>query len=191
MRVQQERELEVQWRPFSLAIKNGELTGSDKTPYAVAHVASHRVLRVIEAVAIAGDAKRADLYTAFGKAHFIDKSQYSDNLINSVLAELGLNSSYLESAEDTSIDARLQSHLADAIDVVGEDVGVPTIIFEGEDGGKTGFFGPVITELPSQEESLKLWDGLSALASNTSFYELKRSRSLGPSIDTTKVLFEN
>ena len=69
--------------------------------------------------------------------------------------------------------------MKEAISVAGEDIGVPTIVFELEDGTKTGYFGPVLQDLPDKEESLRLWDSLSVLATDKSFYELKRSRPAG------------
>ena len=48
--VQTEREIEIEWLPFSLAIKNGELGGEDITGHLDTHSIAHRVLRVIEAI---------------------------------------------------------------------------------------------------------------------------------------------
>lgn len=188
--VQEQRDMQVTWKPFSLAMKNGEL-GKDagSNNYTKAHQAAHRVIRVIEKAASDGAATRGDLYTAFGKSHFVGDSPYADEMISAVLDELGLSDEYLAAADDESIDEILKLHLDDAIAVVGNDVGVPTIIFENESGEKTGFFGPVLTQLPPEEESLKLWDGLAALSTNISFYELKRSRSAGPDVKSTEHLF--
>jgi len=185
--VEAERDLDITWLPFSLAMKNGEL-GND--PYAKSHLASQRVHRIIEKIAQDNQATRGDLYTAFGKAHFVDEASYDDTLIKSVLAELNISADrYLPSADDTSLDAALQTHLDNAIDIVGDDVGVPLIIFVHDDGSKVGYFGPVITELPDKQEALDLWDGLEKLASNKSFFELKRSRTSGANTASTRDLF--
>ena len=50
--------------------------------------------------------------------------------------------------------------------------GVPTISVEG----KRGFFGPVITSVPSGEDAGELWDHIAWLANRTDFFEYKRSR---------------
>ena len=41
------------------------------------------------------------------------------------------------------------------MDAVGDDVGTPTIHFNG-----TAFFGPVITKAPRGEEAGRLWDAV-------------------------------
>ena len=50
--------------------------------------------------------------------------------------------------------------------------GVPTISVHGQGG----FFGPVITSVPSGEDTGELWDHLAWLAARSDFFEYKRSR---------------
>lgn len=54
--------------------------------------------------------------------------------------------------------------------------GVPTIVLDGGDG--PAIFGPVISELPSDEEAIELWRHVSWLARYENFSELKRGRSV-------------
>lgn len=184
IQVKDERHLNITWRPFSLAIKNGELDGEhDKTKHSDIHRAAHRVLRVM----LASGAELGSLYTAFGMQKHIFGERYTDEVIKKVLAEQNLPATLLEAADDTGYDEALQKLLDGALDIVGNDVGVPTIIFN-VDGKKTGYFGPVLQRLPSVTESLKLWDGLQVLATNPDFYELKRTRpSGGPETASTAV----
>ena len=65
-----------------------------------------------------------------------------------------------------------------ALDLVGDDVGVPVIAIDG-----VAFFGPVVSPAPKGEDALKLWDGCVAVASVPGFFELKRSRDVGPIFD--------
>ena len=58
------------------------------------------------------------------------------------------------------------------------DVGTPVIHV-----GEVAFFGPVITPAPRGEEAGRLFDGLVAVASTPGFYELKRTRVVGPIFD--------
>jgi hypothetical protein len=61
------------------------------------------------------------------------------------------------------------------IKLVGNDVGTPIIAING-----VGFFGPVISPAPKGEEAGKLWDGVVLSASYPGFFEIKRSRTVGP-----------
>lgn len=173
------RDITIDWQPFSLAIKNDELAGGhDKTKHGDIHRAAHRVLRVMLAAQDSG-ASFLDLYTDFGIPYHIAGDQYEDALISSVLAKHNLPADLLQAADDTSYDARLQASIESAISIAGEDIGVPTIVFTLDDGSKSGYYGPVLQELPDLEESLELWDSLSTLATSKHFYELKRSRPTG------------
>lgn len=120
-----------------------------------------------------------DSYSLFGLKHHMAGFPYNDEWIANVLEELGAPADLISAADDSSLDAKLQSELDAAIEVVGEDVGVPTIVFTLDDGTRQGYFGPVIREIPELDEALKLWDGLANLATVKSFYELKRSRPNG------------
>lgn len=177
VQVSRQRDVAITWRPFSLTMKNDELPGGANadSDHAASHGAAHRVLRVIAAAEKAG-ASAGDLYTAFGTARHIDGGEYTDELIASVLADAGLSADLAKAADDTEWDEHLEAEMQSALDLVGNDVGVPIIAFEREDGTKQGYFGPVIISMPSEEEGLAMWDGLSRLATVSTFYELKRTR---------------
>ena len=59
-----------------------------------------------------------------------------------MLANLGLPESLLAAADDASYDSFCRTRWREAIAVVGNDVGVPTVVFEHADGSKLGYFGP-------------------------------------------------
>ena len=179
--VQSERDITVQWRPFSLAIKNDELSSNTGM-----HIPAHRVLRVMEVAASEHQASLIDMYTFVGMKHHVAGDDFNDDLILELLNEFSLPQELVKAADDEKYDDQLTKSVSSATDIAGDDIGVPTIIFDNETGGKQGFFGPVLQELPDKEEALKLWDGLSQLATNSSFYELKRSRpSGGPDVFST------
>lgn len=181
--VQPERDIKITWQPFSLALKNNQLDNQGSKE-AEGHNKSHRVLRVILAAQPKG-ASLIDLYTSFGEAFHNQKQTYDDNLITQVLAQYNLSSNLLQAADDTNYDSELQNSINSAVDVAGSDIGVPTIVFETPTG-KVGYFGPVLQTLPNLKESLQIWDGLSQLASTSSFYELKRGRpNHGPDVEST------
>ena len=175
-----QRNVNINWKPFSLALKNGTLKKDPKelSKYDDSHLASHRALRVIEAATQAGG-DRGKLYEDIGKMHHVEGYPMSDMEISLMLSLSRLDTDLAKMADETSYDKDLQKHLDEAIGVVGEDVGVPLIVFEQADGSKVGYFGPVLMKQPVDQEALDLWDGLSKLANSSDFYELKRSRPAG------------
>jgi hypothetical protein len=126
------------------------------------------------------------MYTTFGIKHHVAGFDLDDEIIAGVLDEHHLPVHLLDAGDDVGYDVQLNSSMQSAIDIAGSDIGVPTIVFEAVDGTLNGFFGPVLQTLPDLDEGLRLWDGLSLLASDKNFYELKRSRpSGGPDVAST------
>ena len=64
--------------------------------------------------------------------------------------------------------------------LTGDDVGTPIIAWRSPTGEARGIFGPVITEVPDTEQSLRLWDATETLALMDGFWELKRIRTERP-----------
>ena len=183
--VSNDRDITISWKPFSLALKNDELE-SDHTPHSKNHRGAHRLLRVMMAANQNHNASLIEMYTTSGISHHVAGDAFDDELITNVLTEHDLPRELLDAADTDTYDKLLQESIEDATSIAGDDIGVPTIIFEANDGSKQGFFGPVLQELPDKEAALDLWDGLSKLATNTSFYELKRSRpNSGPDVFST------
>ena len=182
------RDLTIEWLPFSLAIKNDELSSDNKSEYAGAHLEAHKVLQAIEVmIEMDSSLNRFELYTAYGKRHFIDGKSYEDIDLQDICSDLNISTDSESAIEaiNNYDDSVLEQHVQNAINIVGNDVGVPLIIFENEDGEKQGYFGPVLQQLPNEQEGLDLWDGLSKLASSKHFYELKRGRDSGPDVGST------
>jgi len=90
-----------------------------------------------------------------------------------VLAAAGLPTSCVEALDDTSFDRLLDDETEMAIGRTGREVGTPIITFHPPDG--LSFFGPVISRVPSDEDSLRLWDAVIAPAGLPGFAEMKRS----------------
>lgn len=178
------RALTIDWQPFSLAIKNGDLEGGGGE-YGEKHRTSHRILRVIAAAQLQDASTAGTLYHAFGVAHHIDGRPFTDELIQSVLAAQQLPENLIAAADDRSHDTTISQSMTDALELVGDDAGVPIIAFTHQDGVRRGFFGPVLLQMPELNEALKLWDGIHTLSAVDSFYELKRSRSGEPDIAST------
>jgi hypothetical protein len=56
--------------------------------------------------------------------------------------------------------------------------GVPTIVLDGD----ATIFGPVISELPTDEDAVELWRHVAWLARYENFSELKRDRTIPNSL---------
>jgi hypothetical protein len=57
-------------------------------------------------------------------------------------------------------------------------VGTPVVAVDG-----VAFFGPVVSPAPKGEAAARLWDGCVLVAGTPGFFELKRSRTVGPLFD--------
>jgi len=176
VRVASHRELDIEWLPISLLFKNDTRKGQ---PFFDEVRASHGMLRVVEAVRAEGHSDRiGDLYTELGRRlHVTDESVD----LAAILGELGLDRRLARAADDERYDAAVRSAMDDGLALVGDAVGTPIIAVERPDGsGRIGLFGPVITELPDVEASLRLWDGFLAMVATDGFFELKRTRTVAP-----------
>lgn len=115
-------------------------------------------------------------YEAWGERfHIANERDDFDATIAAVLADVGFNAALGERAHQTDGDAALRASHHEGMDPVGFDVGTPVIHV-----GDVAFFGPVVTPAPRGEAAGRLFDGVLAVASTPGFYELKRSRTLGP-----------
>lgn len=170
------RDLDVVWHPISLKFKNDVQPDS---PFYEAVVYTHGLLRVLEAVrAGEGNAPLGGLYTVYGEHihHRQDRSTTAAEL----LAEAGLDTSYGAAFDDEAWDTVIRASMDDGLSLTGKDVGTPILAFDDDSGQRVGFFGPVINRRLPIEHGLRLWDGVSMAATVGGFWELKRTRTVGP-----------
>ncbi len=157
-----QRDVEVRWRAYSLDMKN------EKPP-----TTAQGALRIVEAVwADHGDDPIGRLYTEVGTRFHLQEDTSLDALAGALKAA-GLDAGYLAAANEDRWDAEVRWSMDEAISVVGDDVGVPILVFDGE----VGLCGPVMEPIPAGQEAVDLWDRVVALARTPGFYELKRSRN--------------
>jgi len=123
------------------------------------------------------------LYTALGERIHLRKEEVGPDLYAGALIDAGLDPALAGVADDPAGDADLRASHDAGMSLVGTDVGTPVLHFPGLNGQLVGFFGPVVTPVPRGEAAGRLWDGLLLMASTPGFYELKRSRELGPIFD--------
>ncbi len=177
LEVEQVREISVGWHVMSLGYLNQDRDISDS--YRETLKPAWGPVRVcIAAEQKHGQEVLLPLYTALGtrihhegrKLHELDDAGRA--MIAEALAEAGLEPELVDAMDDTGLDdAVIKSH-HEGLDQVGDDVGTPTISFQG-----SAFFGPVLSSIPRGDDAGTLWDGCVAVAKFPSFYELKRTRT--------------
>lgn len=177
LEVEKVRDIEVQWNLFSLAHLNRDKELSEE--YKQGLIRSWQCTRVIAAAQKAnGLAITLPLYTAISSRIHLQKMSLGQELFEQALNEVGLDAALAAAMNDESYnEAIIESHER-GIKLVGNDVGTPIIAFEG-----AAFFGPVISPAPKGEAAGKLWDGVVGVASYPGFFEIKRSRTVGPIFD--------
>ncbi|WP_184840794.1 mycothiol-dependent nitroreductase Rv2466c family protein [Allocatelliglobosispora scoriae] len=179
LEVEKVRPVQVNYRVMSLAVLN-EGRDLPESYRALLDTAWGPVRVCIAAAEKHGDEVLRDLYTAIGTRIHLGKEKTSDALLRSALEEVGLDPSLAEAADSTDYDQALRASHDAGMKPVGTDVGTPVIHAPGPDGSPVAFFGPVVTPAPKGEAAGLLWDGVLLVAATPGFYELKRSRTLGP-----------
>ena len=171
LEVEQVRDVKVNWRIMSLYYLNKDRDISDDYRELIEHgVPIGRVLAAAEEHV--GPQALLPLYTALGERIHHEKQDKGLELIAGALADAGLPAELIEAADDSSYDERVQASHQEAMDRVGDEVGTPTIAFNG-----SAFFGPVLTRIPRGEDAGRLWDGTIAVADFPYFFEIKRTRT--------------
>jgi len=170
------RDIEITWRPISLFVKNRP---DPDSAYHEVTKFTHGLLRVLESVrSTDGNDGVFRLYWEFGSRIHHDEDRSFDPA--KALAEVGLDETHAAAFDDDSWDDLILASMDEALELVGDDVGTPIIALENSDGARAGYFGPVISRVPSTDKSLAMWDALVAMTDVDSFFELKRTRTESP-----------
>jgi hypothetical protein len=171
LEVEQVRDVSVTWHVMSLAYLNQDKDISDD--YRARLEPAWGPVRVlIAAQERHGDDVLLPLYDAMGTHIHLGQEPITRELIAASVAEAGLEPDLVDAMDDSSYDHAVAKSHHLGMDQVGEDVGTPTIAFDG-----TAIFGPVLSRIPRGEQAGTLWDGCVALAKVPYFYELKRTRT--------------
>ncbi|MBM3742827.1 MAG: DsbA family protein [Actinobacteria bacterium] len=171
------RPIEVKWNLFSLAHLNRDKELPED--YKSKLIKSWQTTRVIAAAQrMRSDEITLPLYTAISSRIHIEKREVEPALFEEALSELGLPTELAKSADDETLNETIIESHERGIKLVGNDVGTPIISVNG-----AAFFGPVISPAPKGEAAGKLWDGVLGVASYPGFFEIKRSRRVGPIFD--------
>jgi predicted DsbA family dithiol-disulfide isomerase len=180
-RLEELGELTVTWAVFSLTIANQGDEG---------RAASTRdgapALRTAVALRDAhGNAAVGRFYAALGAAiHERGESADDNAVIDAALLEAGADSSIRARAlDDPATWTEVQREHDEAVRT-HKAFGVPTIVLDS--GAGPAIFGPVIIEVPGDNEAVELWRHVSWLVRNQNFAELKRERSALPDLESIR-----
>jgi len=177
LEAQKVRDIDVKFHVMSLAVLNDGREMPEK--YVDLMQKAWRPVRVlIAAEQRHGNEVVEKLYSAMGSQYHIKSEKDIDVLISESLKEAGLEADLADAQHSTDFDEALKKSHRQGMDPVGMDVGTPVIHF-----GDVAIFGPVVTPAPKGEAAGKLFDGVSLVAGTPGFYELKRTRTVGPSFE--------
>ncbi|MDO4413080.1 DsbA family protein [Cutibacterium sp.] len=117
-------------------------------------------------------------YTALGSRYHLRKEERSIETVKAALAECGFDESIAKRADKGGFDEAMRASHHEGMDPVGQDVGTPVLHING-----MALFGPVISPAPRGEEAGQLFDGFEKMTAYPGFFELKRTRAVGPIVD--------
>ncbi|MEV6345055.1 disulfide bond formation protein DsbA [Actinoplanes sp. NPDC051851] len=183
LEVEKVRPLDVRFNVMSLSVLN---EGRDlPADYRAMMDRGWGPVRVcIAAAETAGPEVLRDLYTALGTRIHLQKYELDEKLFREALTEVGLDPELAAAALTDERDEALRASHNAGMKPVGTDVGTPVIHAPGPNPDETiAFFGPVVTPAPKGEAAGKLWDGVLLVAGTPGFYEIKRSRTVGPTFE--------
>lgn len=171
------RDLDVTWNVMSLAVLNENNDVSEE--YRAFFPRALRYTRLVAAVKeLHGQELVKPLYDALGTRIHPGGSTDPDTVIAEALVELGLPADLADVSTTDRFDEQMRASHFDGIGRVGQDVGTPVIAIND-----VAFFGPVISPAPKGAQALTLWDGVVAASSYEGFFEIKRTRTVGPIFD--------
>lgn len=181
-------ELTLEWGVFSLEVINlpegGDRLALEQTAVSGPALRTALLLRDAE-----GHAAVGAFYQALGRRLWDEvpppRPEEMPDAVRATLTELGFDPALVDRAlADPGTWDRVLAEHDEVVERVGA-FGVPMLVLDGGTG--PGIFGPVISELPSDEESIELWRHTAWLARHDTFFELKRNRTILklPALDWT------
>jgi predicted DsbA family dithiol-disulfide isomerase len=169
--------VELSWRFFSLEIQNAPGGEVDPTQQ-LRSVPSLRVALLVREEL--GEAAAGRFYAEVaGRMHHRDEQLRSLETIEGALVDAGLDPALATRALADEGTARRLTAEHEAIS--DRCFGVPTVVLDDEDG--PAMFGPVLAQVPDDDDSRELWTHVTWIIRNPNVYELKRVRSELPDLE--------
>jgi 2-hydroxychromene-2-carboxylate isomerase len=171
LEVEKTRGVTVNWHVMSLSYLNEHKDISDDYRQRLAD--GWGPVRVLMAAQEhVGPQALLPLYTAMGEHIHVLGQGATRESVGAALDDAGLPAGLLDAWDDSSYDEAIKKSHHEGMDQVGDEVGTPTIAFDG-----AAFFGPVLSSIPRGEDAGRIWDACVTLSSYPDFFELKRTRN--------------
>ncbi len=174
--------IELSWGFFSLETQNA---GQEPEELARSHARSARAFRTAVLLRDQDEAAVAAFYAALGRrVHEQGQDLDAVETVEASLADAGLDVTLADKAwSDPSTLERLGREHRELCDRT-RSFGVPTLVLDGGEG--PAIFGPVIVEVPDDDDAVALWHHTSWLARYENFSELKRDRTSLPDLESVR-----
>ncbi|WP_225733174.1 DsbA family protein [Pseudoclavibacter sp. CFCC 13796] len=170
--VQQVRDLDVTWRVMSLALLPANAEPDPEHADGIRRSKEYCPLVALVAERFDSAAVKA-LYDELGRRIHLDARTDVEAVARESLSAAGLDAALFDERHEG--DAALAANQEEVARRVGTDVGTPVLTIN-----EHSFFGPVVSPAPTGDAALRLYDGLALATSVDGFFELKRSRDVGP-----------
>ena len=125
-----------------------------------------------------GSEKLREFYTELGTRFHPNEEEVTPETVKDALATVGADADIIDIAQTGDIDDDLRRSHHEGMDPVGDEVGTPVVRVNG-----MSLFGPVVSPAPKGEEAGELFDGFVKVTAYPGFFELKRTRNVGPIFD--------
>lgn len=175
--------IELAWGLFSLELQNA---GKEPEGLAAAHARSARGLRTAVAVRDAGGQAAVGAFYKWLGHRFHERGEPLEEAatVEAALADAGFDPELCERAwSDPATAVRVAMEHRELCERT-RSFGVPTIVLDGGDGPT--IFGPVISEVPSDDDAVELWRHTAWLVRHANFAELKRDRLELPALESIR-----
>lgn len=169
--VARQRAVNLRFRLMSLAVLNED--PADPYERAKGLDSAWRPVRVGAALREArGEEILDDFLAEFGQRFHVLGVRGRDRVIRDTLDALGAPELY-SAADDHMWDEAVRKSHHEALAPIGEGAGTPALHVDG-----AAIFGPIFSEAPRGVEALEVFDAVTRLMHNRSFFELKRAVQL-------------
>ena len=161
----------VRWRLMSLAVLNADKDVPEQ--YREPLRQSQLVSRVLAATEAQHGSDGLDaVYTALGTRVHEQDQPLDRTAVEAAVGEAGLPGALLAAWDDEEQDAAVKASHEEGQRRVGQEAGSPVVAV----GDGPGFFGPIVTTVPTGEAADRLYEALRLVSEVDGFSELKRAR---------------